>query len=96
MATKKKTATKTAKKTAAARKAAARPAAAAKKPRARQFSEKQLRAMLNMLLNQYAEQVKDGAVRLTPSEGFKLMQMQESLGLLKPSGVKVEWVEPKE
>jgi hypothetical protein len=48
-----------------------------------------------MLLHQYAEQVKDGDVRLTPSEGFKLMQLQESLGLMKPSDVKVEWVEPK-
>lgn len=55
-----------------------------------------MRTMLNMLLNQYAEQVKDGEVKLTTSEGFKLMQLQESLGLLRPSGVKVEWVEPKE
>ena len=68
----------------------------AKKPRSRQFTEKQMRTMLNMLLNQYADQVKDGDVKLTTSEGFKLMQLQESLGLMRPSDVKVEWVEPKE
>jgi hypothetical protein len=94
MATKKAATKKRATKKAAGTKAAAK--RTAKKPRARQFTEKQMRTMLNMLLNQYAEQVKDGEVKLTTSEGFKLMQLQESLGLLRPSGVKVEWVEPKE
>lgn len=84
-----KTARKTAKKTAVAKKKATTPSR-------RQFTERQMRSMLNMLLNQYSEQVRDGDVKLTTSEGFKLMQLQESLGLLRPSNVKVEWVEPKE
>lgn len=103
MATKKTATKKTAPKKAAPRKAARKAAGkkaatkrTANKPRSRQFTEKQMRTMLNMLLNQYADQVKDGDVKLTTSEGFKLMQLQESLGLLRPSGVKVEWVEPKE
>ncbi|MBI4893428.1 MAG: hypothetical protein HY821_22595 [Acidobacteria bacterium] len=107
MATKKTTTKKMARKTAAKKSAggsgapakAARPASAEqppKKPAARQFSDKKLRAMLNMLLNQYADQVKEGGVKLTPSEGFRLMQLQETMGLIKPTGVKVEWVEPKE
>lgn len=98
MATKKTATKKTAAKK-AARKTVRKAAAdkqPEKKPRARQFTEKQMRSMLNMLLNQYADQVKEGDVKLTTSEGFKLMQLQESLGLLRPSGVKVEWVEPKE
>jgi nitric oxide reductase activation protein len=104
MATKKTATTKAARKTAKPRSGSAAAQKRApkekgeqteKKPRARQFTEKQLRSMLNMLLHQYAAQVKDGDVRLTPSEGFKLMQLQESLGLMKPSDVKVEWVEPK-
>lgn len=103
MATKKTTTKKTAAKKAgpkkAARKTVKKTAGTGKtvaKPSRRQFTEKQMRAMLNMMLNKYADQVKGGNVNLTTAEGFKLMQLQESLGLLRPSSVKVEWVEPKE
>jgi hypothetical protein len=71
-------------------------AAAGAKRRPRTFSEKRLRALLTTMLDQFSEQVTEKGVSYTNGDGFRLMQMMESLGLAKPSDVKVEWVEPKE
>ncbi|GEM_PF-6166420 len=61
-----------------------------------QFTEKQLRRLLHKMLFQFADQVDRDDNSYSNAEGFKLMQMMESLGLIKPSDVKVEWVEKKE
>lgn len=89
------------------RKAAAKPKAAteaaaqgaektAKKKRtARKLDRKKLGAMVDRMLLQLAERVEEGECTITTSEGVKLIQLREALGLERPSAVKVEWVEPK-
>lgn len=66
-----------------------------KKKSARTFSEQRLKSLLNKLLLQYEDQVDDGEVKVTNGDGIRLIQLRESLGLVKPTSVKVEWVEPK-
>ncbi len=96
MATLKKTTKKAASKaTGAPRKSAATKTASTKK-QSKAFTEKRLRALLQTMLDQFSQQVAEGGNSYTNGDGFKLMQMMESLGLSKPSDVKVEWVEPKE
>lgn len=51
--------------------------------------------MVDRMLLQLAEQVEEGTCKITTSEGMKLIQLRESLGLERPSTVRVEWVEPK-
>lgn len=71
-------------------------AAAAKKTTGRKFSKKKLERMVDKMLLQLADQVEEGGCKITTSEGMKLIQLRESLGIDRPSSVKVEWVEPKE
>lgn len=99
MATLKKTTKKAVSKAPGApRKSAAAKTADAKsaKKQRKSFTEKRLRALLQTMLEQFSQQVAEGGNSYTNGDGFKLMQMMESLGLTKPSDVKVEWVEPKE
>jgi len=59
------------------------------------LDKKKLGAMVDRMLLQLAEQVEEGECKISTSEGVRLIQLRESLGLEKPSAVKVEWVEPK-
>lgn len=59
------------------------------------LDKKKLGAMVDRMLLQLAEQVEEGECKISTSEGVRLIQLRESLGLEKPSSVKVEWVEPK-
>lgn len=71
---------------------------AAKTPKkriSRRLDRRKLSAMVDRMLLQLAEQVEEGACKITTSEGVKLIQLRESLGLERPSTVRVEWVEPK-
>lgn len=72
---------------------AAKKAGSAK--RKARLDKKKLGAMVDRMLLQLAEQVEGGECKITTSEGVRLIQLRESLGLEKPSAVKVEWVEPK-
>lgn len=63
--------------------------------RAVKLDKKKLGAMVDRMLLQLAEQVEEGECKISTSEGVRLIQLRESLGLEKPSSVKVEWVEPK-
>jgi|YNPMSStandDraft_1061717.scaffolds.fasta_scaffold00931_13 hypothetical protein len=68
---------------------------AASRSKARKLDRKKLSAMVDKMLLQLAEQVEEGECKITTSEGMKLIQLRETLGLDRPSAVKVEWVEPK-
>ncbi|GIU73357.1 MAG: hypothetical protein KatS3mg004_0444 [Bryobacteraceae bacterium] len=70
-------------------------AAPARKRTVRKLDRKKLSAMVDKMLMQLAERVEQGDCRITTSEGMKLIQLREALGLERPSKVKVEWVEPK-
>lgn len=59
------------------------------------LDRRKLSAMVDRMLLQLAEQVEEGTCKITTSEGMKLIQLRESLGLERPSTVRVEWVEPK-
>ncbi len=65
------------------------------KKRLTKLDRKKLGAMVDRMLMQLAEQVEGGECKITTSEGVRLIQLREALGLDKPSKVKVEWVEPK-
>lgn len=67
---------------------------AAKKPTPK-LDKKKLGEMVDRMLLQLAEQVEEGECKITTSEGVRLIQLREALGLEKPSAVRVEWVEPK-
>ena len=67
----------------------------ATRSKAGKLDRKKLSAMVDKMLLQLAEQVEEGECKITTSEGMKLIQLRESLGLDRPSMVKVEWVEPK-
>lgn len=82
----------------AAVKAQAKGDGAAKTPKKRSLQKldrRKLSAMVDRMLLQLAEQVEEGTCKITTSEGMKLIQLRESLGLERPSTVRVEWVEPK-
>lgn len=82
----------------AAVKAQAKADGAAKTPKKRSLQKldrRKLSAMVDRMLLQLAEQVEEGTCKITTSEGMKLIQLRESLGLERPSTVRVEWVEPK-
>jgi hypothetical protein len=68
---------------------------AATRKRTVRLDKKKLGAMVDRMLLQLAEQVEEGECKISTSEGVRLIQLRESLGLEKPSAVKVEWVEPK-
>ncbi|MGB9609757.1 MAG: hypothetical protein ACPL7M_02200 [Bryobacteraceae bacterium] len=70
-------------------------AAPVKKRTVKKLDRKKLSAMVDKMLLQLAERVEEGDCRITTSEGMKLIQLREALGLERPSKVKVEWVEPK-
>lgn len=70
-------------------------AAPARKRTVKKLDRKKLSAMVDRMLLQLAERVEQGDCRITTSEGMKLIQLREALGLERPSKVKVEWVEPK-
>lgn len=71
------------------------PEPAAKKRGRRKLDRKRLGELVDKMLLQLAERVEEGEFRITTSEGMKLIQLREVLGLDRPSKVKVEWVEPK-
>gem|GEM_PF-4485088 len=71
------------------------PSKKATRSKARKLDRKKLSAMVDKMLLQLAEQVEEGECKITTSEGMKLIQLREALGLDRPSAVKVEWVEPK-
>jgi hypothetical protein len=71
------------------------PEKAPRKRTARKLDRKKLSAMVDKMLLQLAERVEEGECTITTSEGVKLIQLREALGLERPSAVKVEWVEPK-
>lgn len=74
--------------------AEARSKPAAKK-RTTKLDKKKLGEMVDKMLLHLAEQVEEGECKITTSEGVRLIQLREALGLERPSTVKVEWVEPK-
>ena len=63
--------------------------------RTSKLDKKKLGEMVDKMLLQLAEQVEGGECKITTSEGVRLIQLREALGLDRPSAVKVEWVEPK-
>ncbi|MCX7605527.1 MAG: hypothetical protein N2036_15745 [Bryobacteraceae bacterium] len=67
----------------------------AKRRTAKKLDRKKLGEMVDKMLLQLAERVEEGECTITTSEGMKLIQLREALGLEQPSAVKVEWVEPK-
>lgn len=67
----------------------------AEKKRTTKLDKKKLGEMVDKMLLQLAEQVEEGECKITTSEGVRLIQLREALGLERPSEVKVEWVEPK-
>lgn len=68
---------------------------AAGRKRTTKLDKKKLGQMVDKMLLQLAEQVEGGECKITTSEGVRLIQLREALGLDRPSTVKVEWVEPK-
>ncbi|MCS7042131.1 MAG: hypothetical protein NZR01_05010 [Bryobacteraceae bacterium] len=66
-----------------------------KRRTAKKLDRKKLGEMVDRMLLQLAERVEEGECTITTSEGMKLIQLREALGLEQPSAVKVEWVEPK-
>lgn len=70
-------------------------AKAAPRKRKVKLDKKKLGEMVDKMLMQLAEQVEEGECKITTSEGVRLIQLREALGLDRPSTVKVEWVEPK-
>jgi hypothetical protein len=68
---------------------------AAANKRTSKLDKKKLGEMVDKMLLQLAEQVEGGECKITTSEGVRLIQLREALGLDRPSAVKVEWVEPK-
>lgn len=65
------------------------------KKRTTKLDKKKLGEMVDRMLLQLAEQVEEGECKISTSEGVRLIQLREALGLERPNAVKVEWVEPK-
>ena len=91
--TTKKKAAKKATKSATKKSAARKPA---RKAPVKKFTPKKLQSLLDEMLGQFADQIKEDGVRYTANEGLKLYQIRKDLLPEEPKDVRVEWVEPKE
>ena len=66
---------------------------AARKPRKKTYTKKQLTGLLDQMLAQFAEQLTGKPLTYSAGDGLKMMQMRENAEPERPTEVKVGWVE---